>query len=104
MNTDTVKVDLTEKRNELIQRVEAIKNDFRNGRAADFAEQATENENSDVLKHLQIDAEYELRLINKAIDRIDADEYGICDTCGDDISEQRLEALPYANECIKCAE
>lgn len=47
----------------------------------------------------------ERRLINKikdAIDRIDTGEFGICDKCGDDISEARLKARPVTTLCINC--
>ena len=30
--------------------------------------------------------------------------YGICEECGKDISEGRLEALPYAIRCLECEE
>ena len=47
----------------------------------------------------------ERRLINKikdALDRIDKGEFGICDECGDDISEARLKARPVTTLCINC--
>ncbi|WP_267983426.1 TraR/DksA family transcriptional regulator [Flocculibacter collagenilyticus] len=103
MNAEQLKNELTTKRSQLQTRLEAIKADFRNGRAADFSEQATENENHDVLQQLKGDCEYELRLIAEALDKIEAGEYGYCNSCGESISTARLEALPYANECIKCA-
>jgi DnaK suppressor protein len=28
--------------------------------------------------------------------------YGTCDACGEPIPEARLEALPWANECVAC--
>jgi RNA polymerase-binding transcription factor DksA len=28
--------------------------------------------------------------------------YGVCDGCGQPIPEARLEALPWANECVAC--
>lgn len=47
----------------------------------------------------------ERKLMNKveeAIIRIDEGEYGICDSCGEDISIKRLEARPVAKFCIDC--
>ena len=47
----------------------------------------------------------ERRLMTKikaAMLRIDAEEYGICDDCGDDISMERLEARPVTTLCIAC--
>jgi DnaK suppressor protein len=47
----------------------------------------------------------ERKLINKikdAIDRIDAGEFGICEECGDEISEARLKVRPVTTLCINC--
>ncbi len=43
-----------------------------------------------------------LSKIKEAIERIDEDTYGICDECGDDISNKRLEARPVTTLCIEC--
>ncbi len=42
--------------------------------------------------------------IDEALRRIYKNEYGICQTCGDEISKDRLEAVPHARLCIKCKE
>ena len=47
----------------------------------------------------------ERKLIGKikdAIERIDAGTYGICEECGEDISEKRLKARPVTTLCIDC--
>lgn len=43
-----------------------------------------------------------LRLANEALERLEAGTYGICQNCGQQISLERLEALPYATLCINC--
>lgn len=40
--------------------------------------------------------------INEAIERIDDGSYGICELCGEDISEKRLTARPVTTCCIAC--
>ena len=45
----------------------------------------------------------EVRRIEAALARIDADDYGYCLRCGDDIAPARLEADPTATVCITCA-
>lgn len=45
----------------------------------------------------------EARRIRAAITRIDEGEYGLCVTCGENISEGRLTADPVAVACIACA-
>ena len=47
----------------------------------------------------------ERRLINKireALERIDDGTFGICDLCGEEISEGRLKARPVTTLCIDC--
>lgn len=45
-----------------------------------------------------------LSKINLAIKKIDAGSFGICEECGDDISEKRLMINPGFNLCISCSE
>lgn len=40
--------------------------------------------------------------IQEALDRIDKGTYGICEECGEDISEPRLIARPVTTLCIDC--
>ena len=40
--------------------------------------------------------------INAALERIDTGTYGICEECGEDISEARLKARPVTTLCIDC--
>ncbi len=45
----------------------------------------------------------ELAEINDALGRLEAGSYGRCDVCGDVIAPERLEAVPAARTCIRCA-
>jgi len=40
--------------------------------------------------------------IDDALERLGTEEYGICEGCAEEISEERLEAVPYARQCFKC--
>jgi DnaK suppressor protein len=40
--------------------------------------------------------------IREALQRIEDGGFGICDTCGDDISMERLTARPMTTLCIEC--
>jgi len=44
-----------------------------------------------------------LSAINAALERIDAGTYGKCVSCGMQIPVGRLNAVPYAQQCIECA-
>jgi RNA polymerase-binding protein DksA len=51
---------------------------------------------------LEENSEHVLRAIDGALQRIEAGTFGICESCGQPISEERLEAIPYATQCIDC--
>lgn len=42
--------------------------------------------------------------IDRALERIEAGSYGLCERCEQPIAEARLEALPFATYCIDCQE
>ncbi|MFK8111889.1 MAG: TraR/DksA family transcriptional regulator [Rubripirellula sp.] len=57
----------------------------------------------DELNSQLIEAESrELGAINEAIERINHDAYGNCESCGKSIPLTRLRAVPYAADCIDC--
>jgi DnaK suppressor protein len=41
--------------------------------------------------------------IEAAIQRIEGGGYGCCGQCGAQIPQNRLDAIPYAAECVQCA-
>ncbi|MFC1539589.1 TraR/DksA family transcriptional regulator [Candidatus Latescibacterota bacterium] len=43
-----------------------------------------------------------LHHLNEALTRIENGTYGKCRTCNQDISVERLNAVPHATQCIKC--
>ena len=45
-----------------------------------------------------------LNKINEALRRLEEGAYGNCFECGDEISERRLRALPFAVRCKDCEE
>lgn len=103
MNLSTIETVLIEKRDELNRRVESVDRDFRSGRDPDSAERAIEMENEPVLTELKREANEELFQIERALQRLKSGEYGLCATCGNEINHDRLHAVPYAVDCINCA-
>jgi len=45
-----------------------------------------------------------IQKIREAIQRIEEGTYGVCEECGEEISESRLRARPEATLCINCKE
>ena len=44
----------------------------------------------------------ELYEIDQALLRIKDGKFGTCQRCGTEIEKERLEAVPYAQHCVKC--
>ena len=68
-----------------------------------FDEQVIEMAAEELVHNLDSGGRDELRRIEKALERLSEGTYGVCTSCGKDIPVPRLEAVPYAEECIDCA-
>jgi DnaK suppressor protein len=44
-----------------------------------------------------------LELVNEALSRMEKGTFGQCVECGELIAKPRLQAIPYARHCIRCA-
>ncbi len=71
--------------------------------AKDWEELATEREDDEVLEGMGHSAQNEIRQIQAALERVAIGEYGFCAKCGEQISDERLDALPYTPFCRNCA-
>ena len=65
-------------------------------------ENADEVEAYDAALPVEHSFETRLKNINGALEKIKKDEYGICEKCKKNISQERLKASPEANKCMKC--
>jgi RNA polymerase-binding protein DksA len=104
MNKDKLKKQLLEAKAELEKRVTTIHDHARKPLNADSSEQAAELGNVAVVSALESEATAELADIDAALQRLEDGGYGICVSCGEDISEQRLAVRPASFECVDCAE
>jgi DnaK suppressor protein len=66
-----------------------------NDRASQESDMSLELRNRDRERKL-------IKKIDETITKIDAGEYGYCDSCGVEIGLKRLEARPTATLCIDC--
>ncbi len=66
-----------------------------NDRASQESDIALELRNRDRERKL-------VKKIDQTLVRIDAEDYGYCDSCGVEIGLKRLEARPTATQCIDC--
>jgi DnaK suppressor protein len=112
MESDDARERLTEERDRLEQ--------VRAGFDAEHLHDESEDESTSELSHLaqhsadvasetferekdfsileQVEAE--LADVDRALRRLDDGTYGVCEACGDPISDERLEAMPAARFCI----
>lgn len=88
---------------ELGARLEAIEEELDSHQNPDWEDLATEREADEVLEATGMAGLAEIPQIRAALDRIDAGIYGECVKCGAEISEDRLDALPWTPFCRNCA-
>lgn len=43
-----------------------------------------------------------LHEIDRALERLDDKDYGLCEECGEPIGEERLRAMPFTRVCFEC--
>ncbi|MFN7930950.1 MAG: TraR/DksA C4-type zinc finger protein [Blastocatellia bacterium] len=104
---DAIRQQLQTRYDEIQMRLSKIRRDVQHQNEpphADFAEQATERENDEVLDALDHSIRAEMQQIQVTLKRLEAGEYGICENCEKKIPLKRLAALPHASRCVACAE
>jgi DnaK suppressor protein len=67
-----------------------------------LADTATVTLDREIGYTLEENSEHVLKAIDAALTKIEAGTFGICETCGQPIAEERLAAIPYATQCIDC--
>lgn len=56
----------------------------------------------DVLFNVSETQRQRIHDINVALEQIEKGEYGICMSCGEEISPRRMEVRPFSRYCIEC--
>ena len=106
LDLDQVRTNLLKRRDELLGRLGKLERNLRRQNeplSSDSKEQATQLENDEVLDALDDAARAEMAMLRATLDRLDAGSYGQCVACGKSINPRRMEVMPYAVTCIKCA-
>jgi DnaK suppressor protein len=73
----------------------------RMGRVAE-EDQAQMSQDEFISLHLNSLDYVQLRLVEEALDRLRAGDYGVCLSCEEPIPAKRLLALPWARYCVRC--
>jgi len=102
---------LEERRREILSEVQEKMRDVRavgasgEGQGVLDAAETSEADIQDDIEFALIQMKTEtLHKIEEALSRLDEGTYGYCFECGDEVSERRLRALPFAVRCKDCEE
>jgi RNA polymerase-binding transcription factor DksA len=88
---------------DLGERLNAIGEELLSHVDPDWEELAVAREGDEVLEATGLAGQNEVRQIKAALHRIATGDYGVCVRCGAEISEARLDALPFTPFCKECA-
>src|SRR4051794_13196392 len=101
---DLYRASLLEKRASVLSGLGAkIDNQARTGRIAED-DQAQISHDEFVSSRMNGLDYHQLRLVEEALDRLNAGDYGVCLACDEPIAGKRLRALPWARYCVACQE
>ena len=96
------KTRLEARKAELQERLDELEHVLDDPKSADFSERATESEFDEVYESQGLAGLEEIHAIDAALNRIENDVFGVCLSCGEEISDERLDAVPFATKCRKC--
>ncbi|WP_112322964.1 TraR/DksA family transcriptional regulator [Oceanibium sediminis] len=88
---------------EIQARLRGIEDTLEEEPPKDVEDRASEREDDEVLERLGLNGKHELEMIRAALRRIEDGTYGECAKCGEQISEERLDLLPFTPFCRACA-
>jgi DnaK suppressor protein len=106
-STEQFKHELEAQRSEVLKslrQVESEKEALDVDSPKDSADQSVTNLSTESLFERSSQRRTTLRLIEAALRRIAEGSFGVCVTCGEEIKERRLEALPWTQFCLQCQE
>lgn len=102
MNVEQFRRRLVARKEELQELLTRLEDVLDDPKSRDFSEHATESEFDEVYESQGREGLKEISAIEAALDRIDNESFGICARCGNEISEERLDAVPHAAMCRHC--
>ncbi len=70
--------------------------------AQDIADRASNSYTKEFLFHQSNNERQLLQMVQGALERIRLGTFGECISCGTEINQKRLEAVPWTRHCIEC--
>ncbi len=110
MQTDeslrSIRAGLVAREAELRDRLQRVQKDLRREVTPlprDAPDAAVVMENDEILQAVEETSQAELKQLERALERLEAGTYGVCEDCGAQIERERLKVVPYASQCRHCA-
>jgi DnaK suppressor protein len=76
--------------------------------AKGYSQHSADEGTDDFVKNINLEVTNKefgvIRQIDRALEKIEEDTYGVCDITGEEIPVKRLEAVPYATMTVKAQE
>jgi DnaK suppressor protein len=107
-DTAELKKILIQKKAELLNKIQnaqkELENDSSDTNVGDEIDTASQNSQKEMFFEFSANDKITMDAINDAIGKIEKNEYGKCECCGQPISDERLKVLPWSRYCIQCQE
>jgi DnaK suppressor protein len=71
--------------------------------AIELEEEAQKASIANPYDKLDENGKIEIEQIDLALIKMSLGDYGVCESCGDDIAPKRLQVIPWARLCVECA-
>lgn len=104
LNIDEIKDRLVTEREIILTKLGGNDLSVDDSETPDPVDLAVSNYSKNVLLALSENETRQLGMIDEALERIEDEEYGICQNCQKEINQKRLAAIPWAQYCLDCQE
>ena len=86
----------------LVRKTTENEKEYPSSEVGDTIDQAADSSARELLFELNDSEKKRLEDIDRTLQKVEQNRFGICEKCGNEIDKKRLNAVPYARFCIKC--
>jgi DnaK suppressor protein len=104
VNLKDIKEKLIAERENLLKKLKENDLSVDDSETPDPVDLAVRNYSKNVMLAVSENDSRQISLINEALERIEDEEYGLCQNCEKEINPKRLDAIPWARYCLNCQE
>lgn len=96
---------LLDRRSSILERVRKLEAAWQEleERAIELEEEAQKASIAKPYDKLDENGKIQIEQIDLALVKMSIGDYGVCESCGDEIAPRRLEAIPWTRLCVECA-